>query len=273
MLIVAGAFAMIHVQGHAQEKFNLSYKLEKGKTYKYIKDNIIETTQEMGGQEMKMSTDGHSVVKYVVDEVTNEGIMFVSYSYDEVKYHMKGMGRDTVMDMRKMLEKITKAEITKYGKVLKETSADSVKSSKPLMSLTMFTGSNFVLLPEQPVAIGETWPKVSTDTTISEESQMVLKRNITYTLKGKEKKGSYECIKVDFKGTLEITGKMQQRGMDLVMEGSGDTSGSFWFDPSSGLMVEELNNTNIDMTMALTGQSQMTIPMTQKITTTQKLSQ
>ena len=99
------------------------------------------------------------------------------------------------------------------------------------------------------------------------------KKNIEYILSGKGKKGDHDCIKIDYKGTLEITGKVKQMGMDMIMEGSGDVTGSVWFDPISGLLIEGLDNNTVDMTMALTGQAQMTIPITQKMTTTQSLKE
>jgi len=269
--IAATVFVFINVNGLAQEKFNLAYKMEKGKIYKFSQDNIIETIQEMGGQEMKMNTNGSTVLKYEIEDVSQEGTITLVYSYDEVKFHMKGMGRDTTMEMKNLMDKKTRAEVTKSGKVIKETTTDSAKSTKPSMSMNMFASTNLPRLPEQAVGIGEKWPRLSNDTTQSDDGQMVYKRNIEYTLTGKDKKGDHDCLKIDYKGTLEITGKMKQMGMDIVMEGSGDTSGTVWFDPASGMMIEQQTTTSIEMTMALTGQTQMTIPMSQKISTTQKL--
>ena len=100
---------------------------------------------------------------------------------------------------------------------------------------------------------------------------MIYKRNLEYTVLAREKKGNRDCLKIDFKGTMEITGKMKQMGMDMVLEGSGEVSGTVWFDPAAGLLIEDQNINIIEMTMALTGQAQMTIPMTQKVNSTQKL--
>ena len=271
MMIIVTVFAMFSLTSEAQEKFSLSYKLEKGKTYKYIQDNIIETTQEMGGQEMKMNTDGHSILKYEVEDVNKDGLITLIYSYEQAKYRMKGMGRDTTMDLKNMMDKKTRAEVAKNGKIIKESLNDTTKGSKSLMSMNMFANANLAILPDQPVGLGESWPRVSSDTTSVEGSQMVYKKNINYTLTAREKKGNFDCLKVDFKGTLEITGKMKQMNMDLAIEGSGETSGTVWFDPASGMMIEEKSNTSIEMTMALTGQTQMSIPMTQNISTSQKI--
>lgn len=257
----------------AQDKITLSYKPEKGKAYRYIQDNLIETTQEMGGQEMKFNTDGHAVLKYEIEDVNAEGNFTVVYSYEEYKMHAKGMGRDTVMDMKNMLDKKTRTELNKLGKVIREITGDSSKASKGLSSMNLSGGANFQILPDHPVSIGEKWNRTSSDTTNADESKMVYRRNIDYTLVGKETKGKYECLKVELKGSIELTGKMKQMNMDMAMEGGGETTGTFWFDPNSGMMVEEVNNTTLEMTLALTGQAQMTIPVTQKMTITHKLSE
>jgi hypothetical protein len=271
IMIMATVFAMINLNGQAQEKFGLSYKMEKGKTYKFTQDNKSETTQEMGGQEMKMSSDGHTILKYEVENISTGGNISLIYSYDEVKFHMKGMGRDTIMDMTNLMDKRTRAVITKTGKVLKETPLDTSKSSKSNISLSIFASANMPWLPEKEVGIGDKWPKLSNDTTPSQEGQTVYKRNVEYTLTGKDKKGNHDCLKIEFKGTVEMTGKMKQMGMDLVIEGSGDISGTAWFDPALGMLIEEQTVTAIEMNMAVTGQAQMTVPMSQKISTTQKL--
>ncbi|MCX6281866.1 MAG: hypothetical protein NTU51_07880 [Bacteroidetes bacterium] len=273
MMIVTVVLVMVNVQVRAQEKFNLSYKMEKGKTYRYSQDNNIETTQEMGGQEMKMNTSAHSMLKYDIESVSADGTMSLVYSYDEVNFHMKGMGRDTTMDMKDKANKPVWAKLTNLGKLTKEPSKDTAKAGKSSISMGTLATVNFTKLPDHEVGIGEKWSRVSTDTNDMGEGQIVYKKNIEYVLTGKEKKGTHDCVKIEYKGSMEITGKMKQMGMDLAMEGSGDMSGTVWFDPALGLMIDELDMNTMDLTMAITGQTQMTIPMTQKMTTTQSLKE
>ncbi len=271
MLIVTVVFVMVNVQAGAQEKFSLSYKMGKGKTYRYMQGSIVETIQEMGGQEMKMNTDTHSHLKYEIDSVSADGTMSLVYSFEDVSFHMKGMGRDTTMDMKDKENKPVRGKLTALGKLTKEPSHDTAKPGKSSFSIGSLGSVNFTRLPDHQVCIGEKWSRVSTDTTEVGEGQIVYKKNIEYSFTGKEKRGSHDCVKIEFKGSMEITGKMKQMGMDLAMEGSGDTSGTIWFDAPLGLLIEEVDNNNVDMTMALTGQQQMTIPITQKMTTTQSL--
>jgi len=272
-MITAIVFAMINFQAKAQEKFSLSYKMEKGKTYRFKQDNKIETTQEMGGQEMKMNADENSTIIYDILDVNPDGSMSLIYKYDDAKLKMKGMGRDTTMDMKNMQGKKIRAEMSKTGRVTKETRADTAKNAKASPSLNMFANTSFPRLPEQPVGIGEKWSGITSDTTHSDEGLVVYKKNIEYILSGKEKKGTHDCMKINFKGTFEVNGTMKQMGMDIAMEGTGETSGSFWFDAASGLLIEDGTITAIEMTLALTGQQQMTIPMSQRVTSSKILSE
>jgi hypothetical protein len=271
MMITAIVFALINFQAQAQEKFSLSYKMEKGKSYRFRQDNKIETTQEMGGQEMKMSTDESSTIKYDILEVSPDGLMSLIYTYSDAKLRMKGMGRDTTMDLKNIMGKKTSAEMAKTGNVIKESPIDTTKDAKASPSLNMFANASMPRLPEQAVGVGEKWPGITSDTTHSADGQVIYKKNIQYILTLKEKKGSHDCVKIDFKGTLEMSGTMKQMGMDIAMEGTGETSGSFWFDDVSGMLIEDTNSTTIEMTLAITGQQQMTIPMSQIISSSKIL--
>ena len=91
---------------------------------------------------------------------------------------------------------------------------------------------------------------------------MVTKTTRKYTLAGEEEKNGHKCRKISFSGTIEIGGKMTQMGMEFFMEGSGETTGFIWIDKESCIMIAKESSTDQDMTMALTGQMQMTIPIT-----------
>jgi hypothetical protein len=70
---------------------------------------------------------------------------------------------------------------------------------------------------------------------------------------------------VNFTKTFEITGKMNQMGMDMFTEGEGESTGAFWFDNDKGLFISEEFTMTQDLTIAITGQTQMTIPSSQTI--------
>lgn len=255
----------------AQEKYQLTYKMEKGKTYRYAQDIAISSAQEIAGQDMKFSADGHNVTNFLVEDISPSGVFTVLYSYEEYRLHTKGMGRDTTMDITGMTGRRVRVEISKLGKIEKETTIDSGKVEGKSIAMKFMGGLNFPLLSEKRVRIGDKWSKISTDTSNLEEGQTITKGSVEYTFSGKETKGSHNCLRIDYKGTTETTGKLKQMGMDVVLEGNGEITGIAWFDPSSGIMVEMQSTTSMELTMAMTGQAQMTIPMSQKITSKQSL--
>jgi hypothetical protein len=70
---------------------------------------------------------------------------------------------------------------------------------------------------------------------------------------------------------LTITGSGKMMGMEFFMEGSGTVKGAYFFDAKAGLMIADENDTNFDMTMAATGQQNITIPISQSMKLTQTL--
>jgi hypothetical protein len=118
----------------------------------------------------------------------------------------------------------------------------------------------FGVFPEGDVKTGDTWNNDQTDTV--DGTQMVTKTTRKLTLAGIEEKNGHSCLKITYTGTVEIGGKMNRMGMDFFMEGNGEISGSIWFDQNRGIIIAKEGSSDQDMTMAMTGQMQMTIPIT-----------
>jgi hypothetical protein len=60
-------------------------------------------------------------------------------------------------------------------------------------------------------------------------------------------------------------------GMDVFIEGKGKLRGTIYFDDKAGLVVKEEGQNDTDLTAAITGQQNMTIPMTQSAKVTRTL--
>lgn len=118
-------------------------------------------------------------------------------------------------------------------------------------------------LPAKPVMIGEKWSTTRSDTTEAMGGKNVSTATIDYTLAGSEKVGGRDCLKVTYAGKVAITGKGSMMGMDVFTEGTGTMSGTFFFDESSGLLVVDNGKFTNEMTAALTGAQNMTIPISQ----------
>jgi len=248
----------------SQEKFLLEYAYSKGKTYKYKEESKFESVQEVSGQEMKATGSTFSLMKMIVEGVSESGdITFIS-SLEDLKITTKMPTMDTTMVMKDLLDKNIQTIISKAGKMVDQKILDTAASGKDFMgrSSTLFNAyKEFVVFPNSAIKFGDTWNDERTDTT--KGTQMVTKVNTIYTLAGTEEKNGHPCMKITYTGKLEIGGKMTQMGMEFFIEGSGEKSGTLWFDQKSGVIIAKDNTSDQDLTMALTGQMQMTIPITQ----------
>lgn len=64
---------------------------------------------------------------------------------------------------------------------------------------------------------------------------------------------------------MELAGKGKQMNMDLFLEGTGEVTGFFYFDPAASVTVYSEGNTEMNSTITVSGQQNMSIPMTQKV--------
>jgi len=264
LLFTGSLFLLGNATG--QEKFLLEYRYVKGKTYNYQEESKFESVQEINSQEMKATGSTFALMKMIVQDVSESGDITLINSFEDFKVTTKMAIMDTTIIMKDFMDKKIQTIISKAGKMIDQKILDTVKTGKNFMDrgnslLTVY--KEFVVFPDHTLKFGDTWNDERTDTT--KGTQMVTKINAVYTLAAIEEKNSHPCLKITFTGKMEIGGKMTQMGMEFFMEGSGETSGTLWFDQKSGILVAKESTNDQDITMAMTGQMQMTIPITQTI--------
>jgi hypothetical protein len=269
LLLIGTLF--LSVNASAQEKFLLEYKYIKGKTYRYQEDSKYQSVQEISGQEIKATGSTFSLMKMIVQDVSDSGDLTIISSLQDYWVTSKSPYMDTTMVMKDLLNRDIQMVISKKGKMMGNKLLDTVKTGKDFIGKgdALFNVyKEIVRFPDKVLKMGDTWQDERTDTT--KGTQMVTRTEMVYTLLGIEEKNGHTCLKTVFKGKTEIGGKMNQMGMEFFMEGSGETSGTLWFDKETSIIISKESTNDQDMTMALTGQMQMTIPITS--TTTSKFT-
>ncbi len=256
----------------AQEKFSLSFRYQAGETYRYKGVNAYDMSQEMNGQEMKLSGSVNNMMQLFTESVDKDGNITFILTLEEIKATMKNAMFDTIIEPKDMIGKKTRLIMDKYGK---ETSREELDTTKSLKGLdggmdALFTHA-FFRLPEWPVGMGEKWEVETSDTAKIGEGYTHTTEHQEYTIIQKENKNGHDCLNIGFISKTETTGRIFQMGMELILEGSGDVKGEIWFDPKSGIMLSKESTTTMDMTYALTGQVKMSIPSTQTIHKSYKL--
>jgi len=265
------SLALGSTQSKADDPLELRFRMQAGKSYVYADQIRADVTQEMGGQEMKISTNSTIVSRFSVDGVREDGSISLTTVLDTLLSSVKSPGRDTTRLVTELMGKRSHVVISSLGKILERSIIDSLKSVGP-----MTRGSavrelmRFHTLPEQKVLTGGQWTGATVDSNDAMGGKMTTVTNIAYTLAGNEKKGGRECLKITYTGTVAIEGRGTMMGADVFSEGKGTLSGTWYFDPEAGITVAEDGILDTDVTLAMTGQQNMTIPVTSstKITRT-----
>jgi hypothetical protein len=250
----------------AQEKFFMEYKYKSGANYKYSQESKYNSTQEFNGQEMKANGSNLVVVNLFVEKVLpDSSIQFLS-TLVSAKTMMKMAMMDTVVEFKDVDYKGVRSVISKKGQLISKEVLDTLKTGNSFLDQNASFSSGIFKelesMPKEPILIGEKWQVNRTDTV--PESSMVTVVHAENTLVGFETKNGRQCMRINTAGKMDITGKMSRMGAEFFIEGTGDVVGSYWFDPKEGLIVAKESKTEQEMTLVLTGQMQMTIPVTQQ---------
>jgi hypothetical protein len=254
----------------AQEKFTLQYKFEKGKTYRYHDVMKGVTTQEMMGREMKIDNGMDATARLIVEDASKtEGYTIIS-SPEAATISMKSAMADTTIVLNQVIDKRTKIFLSPTGAVIRREIIDSVKI-EGMRGATYTDPLKIHETPGKPVAAAEVWKISRIDSADKMGGKIITTTAMEYSVVGTEAKGNRKCIKVAYTGKLTITGSGKMMGMEFFMEGSGTVKGAYFFDAKAGLMIADENDTNFDMTMAATGQQNITIPISQSMKLTQTL--
>ncbi len=265
--------AVITIAGGAlaQPATLLKYKFVTGTTLRYADTMIVHTTQEMMGQEMKMSQNLAAVTRYVVEAVTPDGGAKLLNSTDTMRINVKNPRVDTTIVPTEVFHKRNRLTVTPLGDVTAREVVDSLTLT-PFMRASGGVGTRELLrmpvLSEKPVKPGDTWTSSKVDSTKSEGGTSVITTTVEYRMKGTEKYAGRTCAVLSYTGNMTVNTKGSMMGMDVFTEGTGTMSGVAYFDRGAGVFVGDVGKSEMELTAAVTGQQNMTIPISQ--TTTMK---
>ncbi|MBN2485451.1 MAG: hypothetical protein JXB34_05730 [Bacteroidales bacterium] len=249
-------------------------KVEKGQKFEYGASVEITSTQSMGGQDYSTVVYGTSFSDAVVENILESGEPVITSSNRDISIKTSIMGIDTVISMPGQVGPSMQATYNLNGGIIVKETIENSQAS-PAMQGFDNSGANsalFVEFPESGVTIGQTWKIEKTDTVsgnMNGEMQVVSKTS--YTLKGTEIIDGTECYKVSFTGEIEITGNGNMQGMDIFIEGTGVNEGTTFVKVDNGVIYKTNTDTEMNLTLALTGAQSMTMPMQQRMKIEQKL--
>ena len=258
---------------YGSDSYKLKYKMAKGTVLHYKIDSKMESLQEMMGSEVESNTQTNAKIKITSEGENKDGNLTYLMVYESMLLEMVGSMLDsTFKDPAGLIGKRVRKTITPYGDQIKSVELDSIKLGLLSRGGGLASGREFLPnLPGSELKMGEKVSVTDVDSLGTLGGTTITKAEMEFTLMGKETKLGYDCLKIDVKGTVNLEGDGIMQGMKFFIEGDGDFQRTLYFAPKEGLLVAAHNQTDIEMTLALTGQMQMTIPITQSQTSNMTL--
>jgi len=247
--------------------YKLAFRMKKGQRLTYKMKTSTEQSMEMMGREMTSSVNGATVMHLDVEEVAKEGDITFVYAIDSLQTQVKNpaMGMDsTFKNPEGLIGKRTRFTMNAAGKKLSSVVVDSVKLSGMMAQVSGGRQNTFNLieLSEKELKTGESWTTNKTDTLAQAGGKMAMTAMTTLTVGSEIDTLGYKCVRLMTKGKITIKGEGAQMGAKLFFEGEGPTTGAVYFAPKEGLLVAMTSDAELEMTIAVTGPQNMTIPQT-----------
>lgn len=254
------------------QTYTPAIKVSKGQELNYLMDMKMDITQSAGGQEMKYGTAMVATVKNAVSNILTDGKLEILVSYWDVKATTKIL-KDTSISYPGKVGATTKVVVDKLGNLLSKSKIDDAQAGNKVDGLDNNLTSiiAFCEFPDKPLKPGDKWTKEHNDSVpASNIGKMELKMKSEYTFGQKETVDGKAYYKITCATAIQISGKGSMQGMNLVIDGTGVKNDDIYLDPATGVVYSDKSITELDMNIAVTGPQNMTIPMTQKMTTTIK---
>jgi hypothetical protein len=256
-----------------QKAINPEMKLSKDDVLKYEVTFDGKIVQSMGGQDMEIKLSGSSKNALTVDQVLPNGSYQLKMKMSDIVLSMTMPMMDTTMSIPEVPGSPI-IVIDKLGKMLRkiDTTAKN-QAGIGIDPASMGGASPFHQFAGKKLKNGEKWNVERNDTMPFMGGSIVNLNKLEYTLVGTEKLDAVTYLKATYKGTIDSKGSTSMQGMEFYIEGTGVVEGTVYFDLKKFIPVIEDNVSENEMTLALTGQQNMTIPMSQKMTLKRKLVQ
>lgn len=264
---------MLCLSAAAADKNSVRYKLPNGKTLKYTMTMDTEMLQEVMGSEQEIESNMTIKAILTAGGQNEAGNLVFTLVYDSFIAEIHSAMMDSTGENPEgIVNKRIKKVITPSGDQVESVEIDTFKLG--LFSRGGFSSDREFLLdfPDAPLEMGTPVARSDVDSIASMGGMMRVESDVNFTWVGNEPMMGFDCMKIELDGTVRLEGNGTMRGMmDIFLEGDGDVTGTAYFAPDEGVLVSYENVGDFEMTIAVTGQQNMTIPVTQTTKSKMKL--
>ncbi len=257
------------------QQVTLRFQPEKGKVLNYLLLSDGTMIQSAMGMEQVMNSKTETKYTYFIQNISPNGDVEIIISIDTIKTSVKSQSPPLDTTFIIPLGSKFKQTLDKYGKVVNFETIEMKELQLPggvSRRIDKRSYSHPVVFPEKNISPGEEWTFSYTDTSATEDGKVIEKVSGKYTFKGIEGKNGIRCAKLAIDANVSVSGQGVIQGMNYGLEGEGKNIGTLWIDLNSGALVHMETDTEMEMAMGISGQVEMTMPITQRFKTVVSLS-
>ena len=260
--------------GNAESGFILNYQLQKDQVWKYEnKTNQIQI-MELNGNAMEISTDVSSVYTITGNGLEKNKLFNSTVKMESISNKVKTPQGEREIDLSSIIGKDFGMTFKRCGKKVNFSNPDNIKvdlGPGGKQDAEKFFKNLLPRLGREPVKIGGSWKVTEKDSVNQGGLDIAIETETTNIIQGVETIEGMECLKIKSKFTLSMEGSGQQMGADVLFEGEGDGTHTWYFAYKKGLFVKSNIETLMEGTAIVSGGQNMTIPITQERSSEVKL--
>lgn len=269
-LVVVGSEAA----NGTQDPVLLRVRVNKGDAFRYAMSST--TTQDMTVAMNDISNEATSAMKlgFVVNDATLDRAD-VTATISDVTSSVRvrgmedlGVARDTTMRLTQFDGVTMRFTMDQFGRASKASSSLDGSASAFLSSMKVFERFSSYL-PKDPISPGGTWMITTTDTTAAPSGSGDVRSTVTmkFTYRGVRDTLGVRCWVIDAVSTsLQQEGTITTNGIELELEGSGESSGTSFLEVANGMVVAYSGKLSMQTQMSLSGQQSMVVPVATTMT-------
>ncbi len=268
--ILIGCAAKKPFWGNPKTGLILMYKLSPEQVWKYSTTTDLNQTMEMMNQSMESSVN--TLMNYSIKQIgiDTAGNYITRITIDTLSTKLKSPRGEKSFDFSSLIGKSVKFVVSPKGEQIELSNPDSVKIDLGPMAGGVRDAKTFFQnilpeLPPNPIKIGESWTSEKSKKEPRSGMEININSKTTSTLKGFENINGMDCLKIVSQTTGTLEGSGEQMGRQMDIEGDIDGSSTWYFAYKKGIFVKMSSEQSIESTITVSGQANMTIPMTQEI--------
>lgn len=249
--------------GQAKEVYTLRYKGKPGKVLRYELQET--TTREMVRAGQSMQTSFQRSMRAELRTESADDVLCFTLTVRKLEGSMQGMRRSRAMDLKEFEGKGVRLCFDQLGAQKEFTPIDELprpgrggERGPGMGPPERLLGLKLLLLPEDPVQVGDTWTVTYTDSVTPPAGGGFMRHEreqgrTTYTVLEEGKKSGFNCLHIKTERTYSRERHDSGRGREMSSEGDGKIIGDAWFAYEEGVLVEYTSQDTFEGTTAFSG--------------------